>query len=204
MKSIVTSATYCPILAQPNPGSDSEMMSNKEILEAMKSGEISIEPFSAEDMLGPCSVDLHLLDEFRVFEVGRVIDPKEDNTNNQVTQLIETGGKPFIIAPGQFILASTIEKVALSRGIAATLEGRSSIARLGIIVHAAGLINAGTGLIKPSRLTLEVSCQNSSPIRLYPGMKIVQMIFHRLGEPATIGYDERKSSRFVGQDRPGL
>jgi dCTP deaminase len=179
-------------------------MSDKEILQAMERGEILIEPFQAEEMLGPCSVDLHLLDEFRVFEVGRVIDPKEDNTNNQVTQLIKTAGKPFIIAPGQFILASTVEKIVLSKSIAATLEGRSSIARLGIIVHAAGLINAGTGLIKPSRLTLEVSCQNSSPIKLYPSMKIVQMIFHRLGEPATIGYDERKSSRFVGQDKPIL
>jgi dCTP deaminase len=179
-------------------------MSNKEILQAMERGEISIEPFSAEEMLGPCSVDLHLLDEFRVFKAGGVIDPKEDYSSNRVTELINTGGKPFIIAPGQFTLASTVEKIAISRSIAATLEGRSSIARLGIVVHAAGLVNAGTGLIKPSRLTLEVSCENSSPIRLYPGMKIVQMIFHRLGEPATIGYDERKSSRFVGQDQPTL
>lgn len=178
------------------------MMSNREILQAMERGEIVIEPFSAEEMLGPCSVDLHLLDEFRVFEVGRVIDPKEDYKSSQVTELINTNGEPFIIAPGQFILASTVERITLSKSIAATLEGKSSIARLGIIVHAAGLVNAGTGLMKPSRLTLEVSCQNNSPIKLYPGMKIVQIIFHRLGEPATVGYDERKSSRFVGQDEP--
>jgi len=179
-------------------------MSDNEILQAMERGEILIEPFSAEEMLGPCSVDLHLLDEFLVFEVGRVIDPKEDNSNNRVTQLIKTGGKPFIIAPGQFILASTVERITLSKSIAGTLEGRSSIARLGIIVHAAGLVNAGTGLVKPSRLTLEVACQNSSPVKLYPGMKIVQIIFHRLGGNATTGYDERKSSRFVGQDKPIL
>jgi dCTP deaminase len=179
-------------------------MSDEEILQAMENREILIEPFQAEEMLGPCSVDLHLLDEFLVFEVGRVIDPKEDNTRNQVTQLIKTGGKPFIIAPGQFILASTVERITLSKSIAGTLEGRSSIARLGIIVHAAGLVNAGTGLVKPSRLTLEVSCQNSSPVKLYPGMKIVQIIFHRLGGKATVGYDERKSSRFVGQDKPAL
>jgi dCTP deaminase len=179
-------------------------MSDKEILQAMERGEILIEPFSAEEMLGPCSVDLHLLDEFLVFEVGRVIDPREDNTNNRVTQLMKTVGKPFIIAPGQFILASTVERITLSKSIAGTLEGRSSIARLGIIVHAAGLVNAGTGLVKPSRLTLEVACQNSSPVKLYPGMKIVQIIFHRLGGNATVGYDERKSSRFVGQDKPIL
>jgi len=180
------------------------LMSDEEILQAMDRGEIMIEPFSAEEMLGPCSVDLHLLDEFLVFEVGRVIDPKEDNSNNQVTQLIKTNGKPFIIAPGQFILASTVERITLSKSIAGTLEGRSSIARLGIIVHAAGLVNAGTGLVKPSRLTLEVACQNSSPVKLYPGMKIIQIIFHRLGGNATVGYDERKSSRFVGQDKPIL
>lgn len=178
------------------------MMSDKEILEAMKSGEILIEPFSAEEMLGPCSVDLHLLDEFLVFEVGRVIDPKEDNTINRVTQLIKTSGKPFIIAPGQFILGSTVERIALSKSIAGTLEGRSSIARLGIIVHAAGLVNAGTGIVKPSRLTLEVSCHNNSPVKLYPNMKIIQIIFHRLGTKATLGYDERKTSRFIGLDKP--
>ncbi|WXG43749.1 MAG: dCTP deaminase [Promethearchaeati archaeon SRVP18_Atabeyarchaeia-1] len=178
------------------------MMSDKEILQAMERGELLIEPFSAEEMLGPCSVDLHLLDEFLVFEVGRIIDPMEDNTSNRVTELINTGGKPFIIAPAQFILASTVERIALSKSIAGTLEGRSSIARLGIIVHAAGLVNAGTGMVKPSRLTLEVSCQNSSSVKLYPGMKIVQIIFHRLGEKAALGYDERKSSRFVGLDKP--
>lgn len=178
------------------------MMSDKEILKAIEKHEILIEPFTAKEMLGPCSVDLHLLDEFRVFKMGRVVDPQGDFSNDQVTELITTGGKPFIIAPGQFTLASTVEKIAISKNIAATLEGRSSIARLGIMVHAAGLVNPGTGLVKPSRLTLEVSCQNSSSIKLYPGMKIVQIIFHRLGEPATVGYDERKSSRFVGLDEP--
>jgi dCTP deaminase len=179
-------------------------MSDREILKAVEKGEVSITPFSAKEMLGPCSVDLHLLDEFRVFKMGRVVDPKGDYSNEEVTELIITKGQPFIIAPGQFTLASTVEKIAISKGIAATLEGRSSIARLGIMVHAAGLVNPGTGLTKPSRLTLEVSCQNSSPIKLYPGMKIVQIIFHRLGEPAGTGYDERKSSKFVGLDQPSI
>jgi dCTP deaminase len=180
------------------------MMSDTEILEAIKKGEILIDPFTAKEMLGPCSVDLHLLGEFRVFKMGRVVDPQADNSGEQVTELINTKGKPFIIAPGQFTLASTIEKIAISKGIAATLEGRSSIARMGIMVHAAGLVNPGTGTTKPSRLTLEVSCQNSSPVKLYPNMKIVQIIFHRLGENAKIGYDERKSSRFVGLEEPTI
>jgi dCTP deaminase len=177
-------------------------MSDKEILKALEKHEISIEPFNAKDMLGPCSVDLHLLDEFRVFKMGRVVDPKKDLSNEQATELITTNGEPFIIAPGQFTLASTVERIAISKNIAGTLEGRSSIARLGIMVHAAGLVNPGTGLLKPTRLTLEVSCQNSSSIKLCPGIKIVQIMFHRLAEPATIGYDERKSSRFVGLDQP--
>jgi len=180
------------------------VMSDKEILRAIEKREILIEPFTAKEMLGPCSVDLHLLDEFRVFKMGRVVDPQGDFSNDQATELITTGGKPFIIAPGQFTLASTVEKIAISKSIAATLEGRSSIARLGVMVHAAGLVNPGTGLTKPSRLTLEVSCQNSSPIKLYPGMKIVQIIFHRLGEQASVGYDERKSSRFIGLDEPTI
>ena len=107
----------------------------------------------------------------------------------------------FIIAPGQFILASTVETISIPKSIAATLEGLSSVARLGITVHAAGLVNAGTGIKSPTTLTLEISCQNSSPVKLYPGMRIVQIIFHRLESEAKTGYDERKSSKYVGQKK---
>jgi len=94
--------------------------------------------------------------------------------------------------------------IAISAKYAGLLEGRSSVARLGIIVHAAGLVNPGTGLKKPGRLTLEIYCENLSPVMLHPGMGIVQIMFVPLSSPAEIGYDSRKSSRYVGQEEPSI
>jgi len=96
-------------------------------------------------------------------------------------------------------LAKTNERIAISKDLAATLEGRSSVARKGIVVHAAGLVNPGSGLRDPVPLVLEVFCQNTSPVKLHPGMRIVQIIFHQLTSETTRGYDEREDSRFVGQ-----
>jgi len=173
------------------------MLSDAEILEAIRKGKIIIDPFREENV-GPCSVDLTLSSKFTLFEEGQVIDSRLGETVK--TQTIDAKGGEIELKPGQFILAKTVEKIAVSKDIAATLEGRSSIARLGVFVHAAGLVNPGSGLIKPVPMVLEVFSQNSSPVKLYPGMKIVQIIFHKLSTPARQGYDERKASRFVGQE----
>ena len=174
------------------------MLSDTEILEAIRKGEIIIDPF-IEENIGPCSVDLTLSSNFTLFEEGQLIDSKRLGETFK-TQAIETKGGGIELKPGQFILAKTVEKIAVSKDIAATLEGRSSIARLGVFVHAAGLVNPGSGLTKPVPMVLEVFSQNSSPVKLYPGMKIVQIIFYKLSTPARQGYDERKASRFVGQE----
>lgn len=171
------------------------MLSDGEILEAVSRGEIKILPFNS-DNIGPCSVDLTLSDEFVVFKGSKLIDPKDRGTLVKNTEIVKTGNNPFILKPQQFVLASTREKLALSKGYAATLEGRSSIARLGIVVHAAGLVNPGTGMLRPKPLILEVYCQNTAPVKLYPGMRIVQVIFHRLSRPASVGYDERPQSTY--------
>jgi dCTP deaminase len=175
------------------------ILSDRDILREIERGNIRIEPFDRK-RVGPCSVDLTLDDIFMVFERGSVIDPL--NLSEIPIRKVRTDGGKFRIMPGQFVLASTAEKIAISRGIAATLEGLSSLARLGIIVHAAGLVNPGTGLISPSKLVLEISNRGSSDVLLTPGMRIVQIIFHRLTSPAEIGYDERKSSKYVGQEEP--
>ncbi len=172
------------------------ILSDHEIIEAIKKGEIVIIPFNP-DNVGPCSVDLTLADEFVVFKEGLIFDPMDAKSIEGGISIIKTNGQPFILKPGQFVLARTYEKIAISKKYAATLEGRSSIARLGIVVHAAGLVNPGTGLLKPKPLVLEIFCQNSSPVKLYPGMRIVQIIFHRLSSEVKIGYDERKKSVFV-------
>ena len=167
-----------------------------EIKKAISEGKISIEPFSEKDV-GPCSVDLHLNNVFSVFKMGSVVDFETDPLN--YVETIVTDNKPFIIAPNQFVLASTIEKIRIPKDIAATLEGLSSVARRGIMVQAAGLVNPGTGLKQSSTLTLEVFCQNSSPVALTPGMRIVQIIFHELKGESNTGYDERDKSKYVGQ-----
>ena len=177
-------------------GIDNMILPDHEILEAIKKKEIIIIPFNPEN-LGPCSVDLTLADEFVIFKEGLIVDPMNPKSIEQGISIIRTNGKPFILKPGQFVLARTHEKIALSKKYAATLEGRSSIARLGIVVHAAGLVNPGTGLLKPKPLVLEIFCQNNSPVKLYPGMRIVQIIFHRLTSEVKTGYDERKKSVFV-------
>ena len=171
------------------------------ILELKKNNEIKIKPFNEENV-GPCSVDLHLDNIFSVFKMGIVVDPKNPQSIKSAIETISIKeDEYFIISPNQFILASTVESIALPNYICATLEGLSSIARLGITVHSAGLVNAGTGIKKPTTLTLEISCQNSSPVKLYPGMRIVQIIFHRLESGAKTGYDERKTSRYIGQKK---
>ncbi|MHA1377244.1 MAG: dCTP deaminase [Candidatus Helarchaeota archaeon] len=171
-----------------------------EILEMIKKKEIIINPFE-ESNIGPCSVDLHLDNIFSVFKMGIVVDPKDPSSINSAIETIDIkDNEYFIIAPGQFVLASTIETISIPKNIAATLEGLSSVARLGLTVHAAGLVNSGTGIKKPTTLTLEISCKNI-PVKLYVGMRIVQIIFHRLENASKIGYDERKSSRYIGQKK---
>jgi len=168
------------------------ILPDHEIIEAIERGEIRIIPFNPKNV-GPCSVDLTLADEFVIFKQGSVIDPLNVESIKRGIVLAKTNNKPLLLKPGQFVLARTAEKVVLSKKYAATLEGRSSIARLGIVVHAAGLVNPGTGLREPKPLVLEIFCQNSSPVKLYPGMKIVQIIFHKLSSEASIGYDERET-----------
>ncbi|MFQ5832194.1 MAG: dCTP deaminase [Candidatus Thorarchaeota archaeon] len=179
------------------------MLSDVDIQKAIDRGAIGIDPFDPGS-LGPCSIDLKLDVVFRVYNPGPPVDIRSKEPLDRDTTLVDTEGRPFMILPGQFILAQTLERISLDSEHAALLEGRSSIARLGIIVHAAGLVNPGTGTEKPGKLTLEIYCENLSPVLLYPEMPIVQMMFIPLSSPARTGYDKRPHSRYVGQDRPDV
>ncbi len=172
------------------------ILPDHEIIKAVKEGKITIDPFNEENV-GPCSVDLHLNNIFSVFKMGNVVSFKNSPETNVESIVVDKD--PFIIAPNQFVLVNTIEKIKIPKNIAATLEGLSSVARRGIMVEAAGLVNPGTGMKQSSTLTLEVFCQNSSPVALIPGMRIVQIIFHELKGESQAGYDERGKSRYVGQ-----
>jgi len=171
------------------------ILSKNDIFKAIKDGEIKIDPYD-ENNVGPCSVDLHLSSKFSLFRTGVIVRP---DTHNH-TESIDTKGEPFFLSPGHFVLASTQEKIRINKKYAATLEGRSYVARMGVVVHAAGLVNPGTGLEHPTTLTLEI--HSSMPVYLHPGMGIIQIIFHELKSEASVGYDERKGSKYIGLDEP--
>jgi len=177
------------------------ILSSRDILQEVQEGRILIDPFK-EEMVGPCSVDLHLSSIFTIFRAGKILSQNNIAQLIAATQEIDTGKEDFTLSAGQFVLAQTEEKIAIPTNIAATLEGKSSNARLGIIVHAAGLVNPGTGLKKPTRLTLEIYGMQNNTVALQPGMPIIQIIFHRLTSPAIVGYDDRPGSKYVGLDSP--
>ena len=152
-------------------------------------------------MIQPSSVDVRLDRFFRLFDNHRYpyIDPAEDQP--ELTRLVETpAGEAFILHPGEFVLGSTYEEVALPDDIAARLEGKSSLGRLGLLTHStAGFIDPGfTG-----HVTLELSNVATLPIMLWPGMKIGQMCFFLLSSPAEQPYGSAAYlSRYQGQRGP--
>ena len=176
------------------------LLSDRDIKAEINAERIRLEPYQAE-MIQPSSIDVRLDGFFRLFDNHKYpyIDPAEDQPD--LTRLIETtGGEPFILHPGEFVLGSTYEKVTLPDDVAARLEGKSSLGRLGLLTHStAGFIDPGfTG-----HVTLELSNVATLPIKLWPGMKIGQLCFFRLSSPAERPYGSSEySSRYQGQRGP--
>ncbi|MDQ0376575.1 dCTP deaminase [Amycolatopsis thermophila] len=152
-------------------------------------------------MLQPASIDVRLDRGFRVFNNHRYshIDPAEHQ--DELTTLVEPEvGEPFMLHPGEFVLASTFERFALPDDLAGRLEGKSSLGRLGLLTHStAGFIDPGfTGTI-----TLELSNVANLPIALWPGMKVGQLCLFRLESPAEHPYGSAEAgSRYQGQAGP--
>ncbi|MHB1486982.1 MAG: dCTP deaminase [Acidimicrobiales bacterium] len=161
------------------------ILSDKTITEEVAAGRIVIEPFD-ESCVQPSSVDLHVDRFFRLFRNHsmRVIDVKEDQ--EELTELVEVrDGDALILHPGEFVLGSTAERVALPADLVARLEGKSSLGRLGLLIHStAGFVDAGWD----GHLTLELSNVANLPITVYPGMKIGQISFLRMTTPAEHPY----------------
>lgn len=152
-------------------------------------------------MVQPSSVDVRIDRFFRLFDNHKypVIDPAEEQPD--LTRLVEVDSDgPFVLHPGEFVLASTFEVVTLPDDIAARLEGKSSLGRLGLLTHStAGFIDPGFS----GHVTLELSNVATLPLSLWPGMKIGQLCFFRLSSPAEHPYgSERCASRYQGQRGP--
>ena len=176
------------------------VLSDRDIRAEIEAGRIVIDPYSPE-AVQPSSVDLHLDRRFRVFRNSRYpyIDVRADQP--ELTELVEIAGDdPFILHPGEFVLGSTFERVQLPNDLVARLEGKSSLGRLGLLIHStAGYVDPGW----EGNLTLELSNVANLPITLYDGMKIGQISFQRLSSPAEVGYgDASIGSKYLGQRDP--
>jgi dCTP deaminase len=176
------------------------LLSDRDILAEVEAKNIALEPFE-EQMVQPSSIDVRLDRFFRVFENHKYphIDPAADQPD--LTRMVEPeGGEPFILHPGEFVLGSTYEVVTLPDDVAARLEGKSSLGRLGLLTHStAGFIDPGFS----GHVTLELSNVATLPIKLWPGMKIGQLCFFRLSSPSEHPYGSTKyGSRYQGQRGP--
>ena len=176
------------------------LLSDRDILAEIDAKRIVVEPYD-EAMVQPSSIDFRLDRYFRVFENHRYphIDPAADQSD--LTRMVEpVGDEPFILHPGEFVLGSTLEVVTLPDDLAARVEGKSSLGRLGLLTHAtAGFVDPGFS----GHVTLELANVATLPIKLYPGMKIGQLCFFRLSSPAEHPYGSAKyGSRYQGQRGP--
>ncbi|MCA1223560.1 dCTP deaminase [Streptomyces sp. 8L] len=176
------------------------LLSDTDIRAALTTGAAALDPYD-DTLIQPASIDVRLDHAFRVFENHRhaCIDPAQDQAD--LTRLVTVDqGDPFVLHPGEFVLAATLETVTLGPALAARLEGKSSLGRLGLVTHAtAGFIDPGfTG-----QVTLELSNVAALPLKLWPGMKIGQLCFIRLTSPAAKPYGHGATgSRYQGQQGP--
>lgn len=176
------------------------LLSDRDIAKLCASGEIEIDPYDPQ-MIQPASIDVRLDRYFRLFDNHKysVIDPALPQ--DDLTHLVDVGqSAPFVLHPGEFVLGSTLERVRLAENLAARLEGKSSLGRLGLLTHStAGFIDPGFN----GHVTLELSNTATMPILLYPGMKIGQLCFFQLSSSAEKPYGSReRGSRYQGQRGP--
>ena len=176
------------------------ILSDRSIREALAARRIVIDPLD-ESCLQPSSIDVKVSNLFRVFRnhSAAVIDVKKDLAD--LTELVEIAvDEAFMLHPGEFVLGSTLERVAIADDLVARVEGKSSLGRLGLLIHStAGFIDAGFD----GHITLELSNVANLPITIYPGMKIGQVSFMTMTTPADKPYGSgARGSKYQGQRGP--
>ena len=176
------------------------LLSDRDLRKELETGRLVIDPFDPT-MMQPSSIDVRLDRFFRVFNNTKYthIDPREQQ--DDLTTLLETDGdEPFVLHPGEFVLASTFEVLGLADDLAGRLEGKSSLGRLGLLTHStAGFIDPGWY----GRITLELSNVANLPIMLWPGMKIGQLCVFRMSTSSEHPYGSAEAgSRYKGQTGP--
>ena len=186
----------------PSPGVDSPavVLSDRTIRAELEAGRIVIDPLDPT-LVQPSSVDIRVDRRFRVFHNARypfidVRQPMEDLTELVVVE----GDEPFILHPGEFVLGQTLERVTLPDDLVARLEGKSSLGRLGLLIHStAGFVDSGFS----GNLTLELSNVANLPITIYHGMPIGQVSFMRMDGPVENPYgSDTSGGKYQGQAEP--
>lgn len=179
------------------------VLSDRDIKKALKEKRIVIAPApDLREQLGSCSVDLRLGDTFRIFDYSRnpYIDPSKKDYSNEITKVIKLkNGEKFIMQPGEFVLAVTLETVKIANNLMGRLEGRSSLGRLGLVVHSTASIFDPGWDGKP---VLELGNLGRMAISLTCGMRICAMTFEELSSEAQVPYVRKKEAKYTFQKGP--
>jgi dCTP deaminase len=176
------------------------LLSDHDLQAEIAAGRLALDPYEP-GLVQPSSIDVRLDRMFRVFNNVKYTHIDPSIQQDDLTSAVETvDGEPFVLHPGEFVLGSTLEVVTLPDDLAARLEGKSSLGRLGLVTHStAGFIDPGFS----GHVTLELSNLANLPITLWPGMKIGQICVFRLSSPADHPYGSQKyGSRYQGQRGP--
>lgn len=179
------------------------VLSDRDIERYLNEGRIKLTPLpDLTKALGSCSIDCRLGNSFRVFEYSKnaYIDPRRPQSIEEAMRMVTVpDGEAFIMQPGDFCLASTVEMLELPDDLLARLEGRSSLGRLGIIVHStAAVFEPGWN----GTATMELGNLGRMPVALYPGMRVCSFTFEQLSTPARIPYSRKPKNKYFGQIEP--
>jgi dCTP deaminase len=179
------------------------ILSDRHIRERLAKGDLELGPLEDPELqIQPASVDVRLGSEFIVYRPSQVacLDPRDpESLTAAAERLTVAPNQGFILHPGEFALGSTIEAVAIPDDLVATVDGRSSIGRLAVVVHAtAGFIDPGFR----GQITLELSNIGPIPVRLWPGMRVAQIVLHQLSSAADRPYGAARGSAYQGQQGP--
>lgn len=179
------------------------ILSDIDIKKAIEKKRIGIVPEPVYDQqLGSCSIDLRLGNTFRVFDHSKYpyIDPNQKDYSNEITKVVVVKkGERFIMQPGEFVLAVTLERVIIASDLMGRLEGRSSLGRLGLVVHStASIFDPGWD----GNPVLELGNLGRMAISLTPGMRICAMTFEELRSPSAHPYTKKKNAKYTFQDSP--
>lgn len=181
------------------------ILSDKDIKQKIAVGDIQVwsEDSDHDSNINASSMDLRLGKHFKIYKHSKlaILDPMNPEGFKGMTELVtlDKPGEPFIVQPGEFVLGVTHERIKIADDLVARVEGRSSLGRLGIIVHStAGFVDAGF----EGTITLEITNINRMPVALYPGMRVCQLAFETMSSAAEVPYYAKASSKYQGQELP--